>query len=181
MANSAIKDTSLLGKVLSVMYKLQSFCNICLVLGTASLVVIQVFMRYVLQTPLMGIEELLLFPAIWMYMLGGASASLERTHIECGIMTLYIKRPLTMKLFNLMKGLLSAGIGAWLLYWAYWYFEYAMRVKKTSAILHIPLVIAQSSLFIGILLMVIYALVECYDYASQIFRPDNPVAEVEEA
>ncbi|MDR1885168.1 MAG: TRAP transporter small permease subunit [Synergistaceae bacterium] len=168
MANGSVKGGSPLRRFLAVMYRIQSFFCICLVLSTASLVVIQVFMRYVLKSPLMGIEELLLFPAIWTYMLGGANASIERTHIECGIMTLYIKRPLTKSLFNLGKYAISAGICSWLLYWAYWYFEYAMRVKKTSAILHIPMVIAQSSLFICLLLMLIYALVGCYDYICEI-------------
>jgi TRAP-type C4-dicarboxylate transport system permease small subunit len=157
----------LLKRAIAVMYKIQSFFCVCLVLSSASLVVIQVFMRYVLKSPLMGIEELLLFPTIWMYMLGGANASVERTHIECGIMTLYIKRPLTMSLFNLTKYILSTCIGAWLLYWAYWYFAYAVRILKTSAILHIPMVIAQSALFIGLLLMVAYSVVGCVDYASE--------------
>ena len=35
----------------------------------------EVFARYVLKSSLMGIEELMLFPIIWLYMLGGANAS----------------------------------------------------------------------------------------------------------
>ena len=50
----------------------------------------EVFARYVLKSSLMGIEELMLFPIIWLYMLGGANASYENSHIECGILTLYI-------------------------------------------------------------------------------------------
>ena len=45
----------------------------------------EVFARYVLKSSLMGIEELMLFPIIWLYMLGGANASYEKSHIECGI------------------------------------------------------------------------------------------------
>ena len=52
----------------------------------------EVFARYVLKSSLMGIEELMLFPIIWLYMLGGANASYEKSHIECGILTLYIKK-----------------------------------------------------------------------------------------
>ncbi|MFR5011834.1 MAG: hypothetical protein ACLTDI_13210 [Acutalibacteraceae bacterium] len=40
----------------------------------------------------MGIEELMLFPIIWLYMLGGANASYEKSHIECGILTLISRR-----------------------------------------------------------------------------------------
>ena len=161
------------------MYVLQSVINAFLLLATVSIVVIQVFLRYVLKAPLMGIEEILLFPAIWLYMLGGANASWERTHIECGIMTLYIKRPLTMKLFRIVKSLLSIGIGSWLLYWAYWYFAYGMRVQKTSAILHIPLVIGQSAIFIGLCLMVFYAVIEFLDYIRDLFNGESETAREE--
>lgn len=155
------------------MYAIQNAINAFLLLATVSIVVIQVFLRYVLRAPLMGIEEILLFPAIWLYMLGGANASWERTHIECGILTLYIKRPLTMKLFRLTKSILSVGIGLWLLQWAYWYFAYGMRVHKTSAILHIPLIIGQSAIFIGLSLMILYAIVELLDYAFALFSKDD--------
>ncbi len=54
----------------------------------------------------MGIEELMLFPTIWLYMLGGANASQDRTHIECGILTLYIKKPRSMQIFKIFKGVI---------------------------------------------------------------------------
>ena len=154
------------------LYLIQSYVNAFLLLLTVAIVVTQVFLRYVLRAPLMGIEEILLFPAIWLYMLGGASASWERTHIECGVLTLYIKRPLTMKLFRCIKGALSFGISLWLLRWAYWYLSYGLRVSKTSAILHIPLVIGQSAIFIGLFLMVFYAAVELADYVRAFWVSD---------
>ena len=154
-------------------YRIQSAVNAVLLLGVVLLVVVQVLLRYVFRAPLMGIEELLLFPAIWLYMLGGASASWERSHIECGIMTLYIKRPFTMKLFRLAKAVFSVATGSWLLYWAYWYFAYGMRVWKTSAILNIPLILGQSAIFIGMSLMVLYAIVELLDYARSLFADDE--------
>jgi TRAP-type C4-dicarboxylate transport system permease small subunit len=167
-----MRGNSFLRKIWNGIYLIQSIVNAFLLMATVSIVVVQVFLRYVLRAPLMGIEEMLLFPAIWMYMLGGASASWERTHIECGVLTIYIKRPLTMKIFLCIKGLFSVGIGSWLLYWAYWYFSYGMRVQKTSAILHIPLVIAQSAIFIGLALMVFYAVVELLDYLLALFKSD---------
>ena len=102
-----MQQKSLLKKIWKGMYFVQSVVNAFLLLATDSIVVIQVFLRYVLKAPLMGIEEVLLFPAIWLYMLGGANASWERTHIECGILTLYIKRPFTMKIFRIVKSLFS--------------------------------------------------------------------------
>lgn len=162
-----------LKKVWNGIYAVQSMVNAFLLIATVTIVVIQVFLRYVLKAPLMGIEEILLFPAIWLYMLGGASASWERTHIECGILTLYIKRPSTMKIFRLTKAMLSIGIGFWLLRWAYWYLTYGMRVQKTSAILHIPLIIGQSAIFIGLSLMILFTIVELLEYALAFFSEDD--------
>lgn len=52
----------------------------------------QVILRYILKMPLMGIEELMTFFIIWLYMMGGSVASEQRSHINCAILTLYIKK-----------------------------------------------------------------------------------------
>lgn len=174
-----MKPAPFLKKIWNGIYAVQNVVNSFLLLVTVFLIVTQVFLRYVLKAPLMGVEEILLFPAIWLYMLGGANASWERTHIECGVLTIYIKRPLTMKIFKLIKAILSVGIGCWLLQWAYWYLTYGLRVQKTSAILHIPLILGQSAIFIGLLLMVIYAVVELLDYAAALFSGEDDDREKE--
>lgn len=84
-----------------------------------------------------------------------------------------------MKIFKLIKAILSVGIGCWLLQWAYWYLTYGLRVQKTSAILHIPLILGQSAIFIGLLLMVIYAVVELLDYAAALFSGEDDDREKE--
>lgn len=127
------------------------------------LTVYQVILRYVLKMPLMGIEELMMFPVIWLYMLGGANASMERNHISCGILTLYIHKAKTMALFNLTKSAISMVVASWLTYWAFWYFSYSLRMWKLSDLLYLPMFFAESSLFIGLVLMVMYGLFELYD------------------
>ena len=174
-----MQQNSLLKFLWNGIYAVQSVVNAFLLLAAVTLIVVQVLLRYVFRAPLMGIEELLLFPAIWLYMLGGASASWERTHIECGILTLYIKKPLTMKLFRVVKGALSVGIGIWLLKWAYWYFTYGLKIQKTSAILHIPMIIGQSAVFIGLLLMIVYGAIELLDYIRALFGCDSGKGEEE--
>jgi TRAP-type C4-dicarboxylate transport system permease small subunit len=129
------------------------------------LTVYQVILRYVLKMPLMGIEELMMFPVIWLYMLGGANASMERNHISCGILTLYIKKAKTMALFNLVKSTIAMVVAVWLTYWAFWYFSYSLRMWKLSDLLYLPMFFAESSLFIGLVLMVMYGMFELYDNA----------------
>lgn len=127
------------------------------------IVVIQVLLRYVFNAPLMGIEEFLFFPTIWLYMLGGANASQERNHIECGILKLYIKKPRTMKIFNIVKDLDSVVVSCWLLYWAFWLFDYSLNLWKTSDLLYIPTIFLESAPFIGLILMTLYGILQLVD------------------
>jgi len=53
----------------------------------------QVFLRYVIQSPFLGIEELAPLFALWVYFLGMAHATRERDHISGGILTLIFKKP----------------------------------------------------------------------------------------
>ena len=123
----------------------------------------QVVLRYVLKSPLMGIEELMTFFIIWLYMMGGAVASEQRSHISCGVLTLYIHRNKTMAIFNCFRDLASMIICCWLTYWAYWFFSYSFKLWKTSDILHIPMFFGESAMFIGLVFMLFFGLVELGD------------------
>jgi TRAP-type C4-dicarboxylate transport system permease small subunit len=146
------------------LYKIQGLVLSFLMFGVTILVFAQVIMRYVLRMPLMGIEELTLFPAIWLYMLGGANASMERKHIECNVLSVYITNPFALRVLDVMKSLISLGVCLWLTYWAYEYFLYSLKVWKTSNLLYIPLFFGESALFICLVLMAFYTVVELGDH-----------------
>jgi len=143
--------------------KVQRFISILLCIAVPCIVVYQVLLRYVFKAPLMGIEELLSFPIIWLYMLGGSCASEQRNHIDCAILTLYIKKEKSMKLFRVCRNAVSMVICAWLIRWSFWYFQYSIKMQKTSDLLHIPMVIGESAMFFGFCLMFIFGLVELID------------------
>ncbi|WZL75061.1 TRAP transporter small permease [Clostridiaceae bacterium 35-E11] len=152
----------------------QKFVSFLLILFIPILVVIQVFLRYVFKAPLMGVEELLLFPTIWIYMIGGANASQERSHISCGILTLYIKKARSKQLFNIVKALLSLLISIWLLYWNYWFFIYSFTRWKLSDLLYIPMFLGESAMFIGVALMTVYTAVELFDHIKTYLKKNKP-------
>jgi TRAP-type C4-dicarboxylate transport system permease small subunit len=143
-------------------------------LGTCILVplivVYQVILRYVLKAPLMGIEEMLIFPIIWMYMIGGSVASEQRNHIECGILTLYIKKVRSMQIFKCFKSLFSLGVAIWLCYWSHWYFSYSLRIWKLSDLLRWPMFFAESAIFIGFVLMAFFTLLELIDHVLELLH-----------
>lgn len=138
-----------------------------MMLFVGMLMFIQVILRYVLAMPLMGIEELLMFPTIWLYMLGGAHASYTKTHITCGVLTLLIKRKKSLSLFNIAQTIISIVVAIWLTRWAWWFLSYSFRTMKESPLLYIPLILAESAVFVGLILMVLNAFVEFFNHIME--------------
>ena len=135
-----------------------------LLLGIAFLVFVQVILRYVLHRPLMGIEEMLAFPAIWLYFLGGAMASQERTHIQVRVIEVFIHRAKSIYLTKIIMATIAFGVATWLTYTAYHYFIYTIHAGKLSGVLYWPLVYAEFAVFFGFVLMAVYTLTELIDY-----------------
>ena len=52
---------------------------------------VQVVTRYVLQVPVMGLEETMLYPTLWLYILGAVNASRENTYIHANVLEIFIK------------------------------------------------------------------------------------------
>jgi TRAP-type transport system small permease protein len=156
--------------------KAQRLVTLFLILVLPLLVFIQVLLRYVFKAPLMGIEELMLFPTIWLYMLGGANASMERNHISCGVFTIYIKKEKTKNFFDLITSILSFLISSWLAYWAFQYFLYSFKVWKVSNLLYIPMFIGESAVFVGVFLMTLYAAMDIFNHYKK-FRNTVSVKE----
>jgi len=142
---------------------LQKTVVLILLIVIPLLVVAQVILRYVLQMPLMGIEEIMLFPTIWLYMLGGGVASCERDHIQAGILALYIKKEKSLSVFYLVRTVVSVLISGWLTFWAFKYFLYSMKVWKLSSLLYLPLFFGESAMFIGLVFMTYFTFVELID------------------
>jgi TRAP-type C4-dicarboxylate transport system permease small subunit len=146
------------------MAKGQEYFTMVLTIVIPVLICVQVILRYVFKAPLMGIEEMMLFPIIWLYMIGGANASRTRSHIDCGILTLYIKEGTKGRaVFNIIRNTISIVVSCWLTYWAYWYFMYSLKTWKLSPLLKFPMFFAESALLIGLILMTFYTAIEWVD------------------
>lgn len=107
-----------IAKIAKYFVNFQYGLSIVMALLLLAMIGYEVVMRYVFKSSLMGVEEVMVFPIIWLYMLGGANASYEKSHIECGILTLYIKKEHSMLIFNLVKRIICVVILAWITYWS---------------------------------------------------------------
>ena len=117
---------------------------------------VQVITRYVLQIPVMGLEETMLYPTVWLYMLGAVNASRENTHIRANVLEIWLTTSRQHTVLAIIGEVISLVVGLWLLSWAWDYTQYAWRVWKESPTLYIPTFYSDAALVAGLTLMVIY-------------------------
>src|SRR5699024_1388918 len=104
----------------------------------------------------MGIEELLILPTIWVYMIGSANASEERNHISVDILEVFLSNKTILTIFSVIRTFVSLTIGIVLTYWLFGFFNRSLMLWKLSPLISIPMFFVESALFIGVLLMTIY-------------------------
>lgn len=117
---------------------------------------VQVITRYVLQVPVMGLEETMLYPTLWLYMLGAVNASRENTHIRANVLEIWLTSERQHTILAIVGEVISLIVGLWLLSWAWDFTRYSWRVWKESPTLYIPTFYSDVALVIGLSLMMIY-------------------------
>jgi TRAP-type C4-dicarboxylate transport system permease small subunit len=117
---------------------------------------VQVVTRYVLQVPVMGLEETMLYPTLWLYMLGAVNASRENSHIRANVLEIFLKTDRQHTILAIVGEIISLIVGLWLLSWAWDFTQYSWRVWKESPTLYIPTFFSDVALVIGLGLMMLY-------------------------
>lgn len=117
----------------------------------------QVVMRYIFEIPVMGLDEMLVYPTLWLYILGSVNASREDTQIKANVLDVFLKTEKSILLVRVIADCMAVTVSCWLTYWAYDYFRYALRVWKESPTLYVPTFYAECALFIGLVLMTAYS------------------------
>jgi len=127
-----------------------------LISAVAAMQFYQVVMRYVFEIPVMGLDEMIVYPTLWLYLLGGVNAAREDTQIKANVLDVFLKTDRSRLTVRVVADIMSVIVSCWLTYWAWDYFLYAKRVWKESPTLYIPTFWAECSLFIGMALMTAY-------------------------
>lgn len=150
-------------KPFSILDRVLDWINVFSLLSVAILMFIQVILRYVLNMPLMGIEELCYFPTVWLYLFSAVKASSERGQLVARVLEIFCKRQRSVLLLRGIAAFASSVILIWLTWWGYDYFKYAFRIQKETATLYLPWIYAEATVFIAMLLMTVYTLLELRD------------------
>ncbi len=134
---------------------------------------VQVITRYVLEIPVMGLEETLLYPTLWLYMLGAVNASRENTHIRANVLEIFLKTPKQHTVLAIIGEVVSLVVGCWLTYWAWRFTKYSWRVWKESPTLYIPTFYVDVALVIGLVLMMIYTAYHLFKHVRSLFVEED--------
>ncbi|RPI09557.1 MAG: TRAP transporter small permease subunit [Zetaproteobacteria bacterium] len=132
---------------------------------------VQVVARYILKIPVMGLEELLVYCALWLYVLGSVNASREDTQIKANVLDVFMKTERAKLKIRVVADVLSLVTSLWLTWWAWDYFRYALRTWKFSPTLYVPLFWAECSLFVGLVLMSAYVCFYLARHVKQLLLP----------
>ena len=127
------------------------------------LVFIEVMLRYVFESPLFGIEELIVFIAMWLYFIGAALGAHDRSHIKADVIHVWVKSPRGMAIIHTINSVITVTLSAIMASWCYDYFLFGIQKGGQSPALRIPLVLPQSAVFVGAILMTLYFFVELVD------------------
>ncbi len=127
------------------------------------LVFIEVMLRYVFESPLFGIEELIVVIAMWLYFIGASLGAYDRTHIKADVIHVWVKSARGMAIIHTINSVITVTLSAIMAVWCYDYFIFGIEKWGATPALRLPLVIPQSAVFVGAILMTIYFFVELVD------------------
>ena len=121
------------------------------------LLVYTVFMRYVFEKDVLGMDELEVCVAFWLYFIASANCSNKGTQITADILNIVCKKcPKARRIINAFTSLLSACVGLIFTYFSFNFFDFAFQRSQRTLILRLPVTTYYIAIVIGLALMSIY-------------------------
>lgn len=131
-----------------------------LAIGTMFL---QVLTRYLLNISITGLDEITGHTAVWMYLIGAAYGTYDRSQIKAEMLHLIFKSDKVLGFAKILTTVVSIIVACYMTVWSYGYVIWSISRHETTPALQIPTVYFQISFLISGILMVIYFTVELID------------------
>lgn len=126
--------------------------------------------RVLLGVPVFGLEELVLTAAMWLYMLGAALASRERSHLSADFIEAFSSNETLHYVMRLISTILSVVMAVFFVTWSYSLFAWGVEMEQVTPIFSIPQYISQGSLFVASILLLLYALRDLTHDVGKLFN-----------
>lgn len=125
-------------------------------LAIAFMLVIGIFFRSVLETPVFGLEEIVLFCVMWFYMAGAVLASRERSHLAADFVTVLFENPRVLKIVGLVATSISLIMALFFTNWSWSLVSWGIAKSQSTPVFHLPMWISQASMLFAALCFVLY-------------------------
>lgn len=143
----------------------------------AVMLAVGIFTRSVLEKPVFGLEEIVLLAAMWLYMIGAAMASRDRSHLSADFIQVLTSNPKVIAFFHLLATLISLGMAIVFAVWAYDLMSWSLAKGQTSIVFKIPWYVSQSSLFVGSVLFIFYLIRDLLNDLASFQTRHEPVTD----
>jgi len=124
------------------------------------LIFIQVFIRYFLDIPLYGVEEIAAYLAVWLYFIGSGYGIYQGNHISASVMDLILPTQRARDIFQVFVSIITFILVCWVSILCWDYFQWSLKRMPKSPELRLPLFYVHFAMVIGLGLMVLYSLIE---------------------
>ncbi|SNT75591.1 TRAP transporter small permease [Paracoccus seriniphilus] len=128
-------------------------CNLAIML----IVVASFLARYLFAYDLYGAEEFLLIAAFWLYFIGAAFGSYEQSHIEADFIQSMVGDTVVTRVLGYLRDVIELGVLIVLTYWSWLLIAFSIERWPVSPGWKIPLVVPQSGILVGFILMTLHA------------------------
>ena len=130
----------------------------------------ETFARYVIGKGFFAVEDFIGYTAVWLYFIGAAYATHERTHIKAEITGMFIKNQRTLSIIRAGVAAFSVAVACLFTYWAYGLIAFSLASDYRTPVFQVPFVIFQMGILVGAVLIAIYFIAEMVDRIRDVRR-----------
>ena len=101
-------------------------------------------------------RERRVFDPLWLYFIGGLYGNYEDCHIKADVLSMFVKRESSLRLFGILTKGISLAISIALAVWAYQYLGFCIKAGGYTNVFHIPMLCSRGALVVGYIAPVLY-------------------------
>ena len=115
-------------------------------------------MRSAFNAPLLGLEEMILFCVMWLYMLGAVLASRDRSHLSADFVSAFIHNVRIKNALQMTAKLVSMVAVVAFVVWSFDLLHWGLTMQQSTPVFRLPLYLSQASVFVASLCFLLYQL-----------------------
>jgi TRAP-type C4-dicarboxylate transport system permease small subunit len=147
-------------------YTMRTIIIIITIMASCTML-LQVIARYVFEVAISGLDEITGHTAVWLYLMGAAYGSFDRSQIKAEMIHLVIKNQRILSGVRAISTLIGAVVAGYMATWSYGYVQWSIQKHEVTPTLQTPTVIFQIAILIGAILMVYYFIREALELLRQ--------------